>query len=79
MSPAEMATRLKALEDEVARLKARLNGNEQKEPWWVTQAGLFANDPMFDEAMRLGKEYRKSLDRKKKKPRKKLTKKDARP
>lgn len=59
-----MEKRLSALEGEVERLKAQLD----KRPWWEQIAGTFANDPMFEEAMRLGREYRESL---RPKPRKK--------
>ena len=30
------------------------------EPWWKRIAGVFADDPAFDEAMRLGREYREA-------------------
>jgi hypothetical protein len=61
--------RLIALEHEVERLKGRVNGGGQKRPWWEELFGKYANDPAFEEAMRLGREYRKSLDRKpKRKP-----------
>jgi hypothetical protein len=44
------------------RAKAKL---DQKAPptgkWWVDHAGRFANDPVFDEIVRLGREYRESL------------------
>jgi hypothetical protein len=29
--------------------------------WWVDSAGRFANDPVFDEIVRLGQQYRRSL------------------
>lgn len=57
MATSSMEKRLSALEQEVERLKAQLDTR----PWWEKVAGSFANDPMFDEAMRLGREYRESL------------------
>jgi hypothetical protein len=39
--------------------------------WYIEEAGRFANDPVFDEIVRLGREYRESL---RPKPRKALKK-----
>lgn len=30
-------------------------------PWWERIAGTFADSPAYEEAMRLGREYRESL------------------
>ena len=49
-----------ALEEEVSRLKALLERKKDDKPWWEKIAGTFANDPLYDEAMRLGREYRES-------------------
>ena len=32
-----------------------------RQPWWEEISGSFANDPAFDEAMRLGREWRESF------------------
>jgi hypothetical protein len=62
---------LAALEAEVALLKeAKAKGGV---PWWKANYGMFANDPMFEEAMKLGREYRESLRPKPKKKRAKGT------
>ena len=61
MSNAEIEKRLADLEAEVALLKSKIanqNGNEK--PWYEKIAGTFADDPIYDEAMRLGREYRES-------------------
>jgi hypothetical protein len=34
--------------------------HEETQPWWEINMGEFANDPMFEEAMELGRQYRKS-------------------
>jgi hypothetical protein len=59
MAAPKLETRVAALEQEVARLRERVEGNNQ--PWWKAIWGSFANDPAFLEAMRLGREYRESL------------------
>lgn len=60
MSDAEIEARLTNLETEVARLKAQIQNSDQT-PWQEEILGSFADDPAHDEAMRLGREYRKSL------------------
>jgi hypothetical protein len=51
-----------ALEEEVARLKAKLAGTSASDkPWWEKIWGTFADDPAYLEAMRFGREYRESL------------------
>jgi hypothetical protein len=58
----KLEDRVAALEAEVAKLKAKLEGQAGAEvPWWKKIRGSFANDPAFLEAMRLGREYRESL------------------
>lgn len=59
MSNTELENRISALEKEVALLKSKIEQNEKpKKPWWEEIVGTFANDPIYDEAMRLGREYR---------------------
>ena len=89
MTNKELETRVAALEQKVTELQAHLakcasNGAPPAEegPWWQTTAGRFANDPVFDEIVRLGREYRESQHpdyaKKKRKPKNKPTKKNAR-
>lgn len=62
MGQVKLEARVKALEEEVARLKARLDKPcNTKEDWLDTIYGSFANDPAFEEAMRLGREWRESF------------------
>jgi hypothetical protein len=62
-----MSEDLRLLEQRVAQLEldvSRLKGkstDRASEPWWERIAGRFENDPVFDEIVRLGKEYRESL------------------
>lgn len=59
MLKAELEKRISVLEKEVALLKEKAEqDNKPKKPWWEEIAGTFADDPMYDEAMRLGREYR---------------------
>ena len=72
MTKADLEARIAALEAEVARLRAIVEKPpEPEEPWWKKIAGTHANDPMFEEAMRLGREWRESF-RPKKRTRKKV-------
>jgi hypothetical protein len=53
--------RITILETELVQIKQMMSGVlQKKEPWWLKVAGSFENDPTFDEAVRLGGEYRKS-------------------
>jgi hypothetical protein len=62
MAVPEIELRVAALEAEVAQLKQRLDAvAEPATPWWQQIYGTFADDPMYAEAMRLGREYRESL------------------
>ena len=60
MSQANIEKRLVVLEAQVASLAAKVNGEPAK-PWWHRVAGVMTDDATFDEAMRLGREYRESL------------------
>jgi hypothetical protein len=55
--------RVAALETEVAQLKTKVAKEESRVdlPWWEQVFGAFENDPLFEEAMALGRAYRESL------------------
>ncbi len=62
MTVAQLENRLTALEKKVEQLQVQLaKSNNTIRPWSREYAGGFANDPLFDEMVRLGKEYRDSL------------------
>jgi hypothetical protein len=61
MAEASLKERVARLEAELAELKAALPGNTQKRDWIDVIAGSFAHDPMYEEAMRLGREWRESF------------------
>lgn len=71
MASESLEQRLAALEAEVAELKDRLNDRDFKKDGWKGIVGTFLNDPYYEEAMKLGREYRESLRPKKKKKKKK--------
>jgi hypothetical protein len=59
--PEQLEERVAHLEAEVARLKNKVENNSSSRPWWEQIAGTFADNSAYDEAMRLGREYRGSL------------------
>jgi hypothetical protein len=62
MAMPEIELRIEALEVEVSQLKRRLDTALQPaKPWWQEIYGTFADDPLYEEAMRLGRKYRESL------------------
>jgi len=62
-SSQQLEARVANLEKELAQVKMILaNTTNTKEPWWLKVAGSFENDPTFDEAVRLGQEWRKSAE-----------------
>lgn len=63
MGSARLEERVMALEEELARLKTKVEAVVAPEPWWETIAGSFENDPIYEKAMKLGRQYRESLRR----------------
>lgn len=53
--------RLSQLEQKVDRLLGEQAETMNKTPWWKKIVGVYKDDLEFDEAMRLGREYRESL------------------
>jgi hypothetical protein len=57
---AQLALRVAKLEEELAQFRLDLK-EVAGGPWWDRVSGTFANDPAFEEAMRLGREWRESF------------------
>jgi hypothetical protein len=71
MSKVDLEARIAALEAEVGRLRAIVEqAPGVEEPAWKKIVGLFEDDPLFEEAMRLGREYRESTRPRTRKPKK---------
>ena len=51
--------RVRQLEHDVFQLKSQA-ADRSAQPWWERIAGRFENDPVFDEIVRLGREYREA-------------------
>lgn len=63
MAAITLEERVTVIEQELAQLKQQLARDKQQTalPWWEQIFGTFANSEAYDEAMRLGREYRESL------------------
>ena len=63
MPPPTLEERVAALETEVGQLKRQKaeTTSQNAAPSWRKVVGVFKDDPEFEEAMRLGREYRESL------------------
>ena len=64
----ELEARVARLEHLVRDLAASATAADNEtssatRPWYVAGAGRFANDPVFDQIVKLGRAYRRSLDR----------------
>lgn len=60
MTSAQVEQRLKSLEDRVEQLQATLKLAVPSSRWWIEHAGRFKDDPIFEEIVALGREYREA-------------------
>ena len=61
MSQVSLEDRVAVLERAVEQLKHGGRGGSEDQPWWRSAVGAFADDPLFEEAVQAGAEYRSSL------------------
>lgn len=52
--------RLTELEEKVAQLLSKETETKKPAPWWEKHFGAFKDSPYYEEATRLGAEYRRS-------------------
>ena len=62
MAARTLEDRVTIIEQELERLKQQLQAAklQDTEPRWKQIVGVFKDDPLFDEAERLGREWRES-------------------
>jgi hypothetical protein len=60
-SRSELEQRVTDLEAEVSNLKRKVATLDTVRPWWEQIMGTFEDDPIYDEAMKRGRQYRESL------------------
>lgn len=58
----QIEVRVATLEKELALLRQIQVPKQDKEPSWLKIVGSFENDPTFDEAVRLGQEWRRTAE-----------------
>jgi hypothetical protein len=61
MTVPTLEERVAAVEAEIGRLKSHSEELPTEQPSWEEIRGTFKDDAIYEEAMRLGREYRKSL------------------
>jgi hypothetical protein len=59
--PSSLKQRVEALEERVARLQEQQAESNNSRAWLDDLYGKFAGDPVFAQAMKLGRKYRQSL------------------
>jgi hypothetical protein len=60
--PSSLKKRVSALEHQIAELKKRQTSDPATDRAWLDDLyGKFAGDPIFEQAMALGRKYRRSL------------------
>jgi hypothetical protein len=60
MTNSEIEKRIEILEAEVALLKSKAAKNNKPDTPWYKQIPKFGGNPAYEEATRLGREYRES-------------------
>ena len=56
----QVHNKIPAIVTEKIEFTAELANQDALPPWWEQISGVFQNEPLFDEAMQLGREWRQS-------------------
>ncbi len=59
MNEPSLEERVAVLERELTEVKSKLAAPQNKD--WLSTFGAFANDPLFDEIVQAGRDYRQTL------------------
>jgi hypothetical protein len=59
MGKTSLEQRMAELEQELAALRKKVEDLAGTKPWWERIAGTFEHDAVYEQAMRLGREYRR--------------------
>jgi len=60
MSDVKIERRMADLEKEVETLRKKVEELAGSKPWWERIAGTFDKDPVYEQAMKLGRKYRRA-------------------
>jgi hypothetical protein len=63
MTVIELEKRVLSLEETLEKLRQKVEKTEVALPWWEQVRGTFKDDPIYEEAMRLGRVWRDSVDK----------------
>lgn len=63
MTVLELEKRVDSLERELEALRQKVDKDAPARPWWEQIRGTFKDDPIYDEAMRLGRVWRDEADK----------------
>ena len=63
MTVIELEKRVLSLEETLEKLRQKVEKTDEVRPWWEQVRGTFKDDPIYDEAMRLGRAWRESVDK----------------
>ena len=61
MAASSIEQRIEALEREVRILRAAAKKGRREKAWWERLGGTFKDDPLFDEIVKAGQKYRRSV------------------
>lgn len=63
MNKENLEKRVEVLEQEISVMRTEFEKlKENKKPWWERNAGMFANNELFDEAVKAGQVYRENTE-----------------